>query len=255
MIDPSRKIDIKSPSEIQKMRRSGKLLRGIIMEVIGMVEPGITTAELDRHARRRIEEAGAIPAFLGYHGFPATLCISVNEEVVHGIPSGRKLLEGDIVSIDSGLILDGFYADTAITAPVGRISDDAKRLLEVTEGALQAGIQELRPGNRLGNVCSAIQKVIETAGLSVVTEYTGHGIGRMMHEPPQVPNFGEPDTGLRLKAGMALAIEPMVNIGTWKTKTLEDGWTVITADRSLSAHFEHTIAITENGPLILTSLE
>ncbi len=253
MIDPNRKIELKSQAEIDKMRRSGQLLKMVLEEVISIVKPGITTAELDSVARKRIEEGGAIPAFLGYHGFPATLCISVNEEIVHGIPSGRVLNEGDIASIDCGLVLDGFYADRAHTAAVGNISETARRLLEVTPKALAAGIEQMRPDTRLGTVSNAIQKVVEENGFTVVRDYTGHGIGRAMHEPPQVPNYGSAGTGMRLKAGMVLAIEPMVNVGTWKTKTLRDGWTVVTADGSLSAHFEHTIAVTEDGPLVLTA--
>lgn len=235
------------------MRRAGILLRSVLDEVERQVRPGVTTAHLDALARRMIEAGGAIPAFLGYHGFPASLCTSVNEEIVHGIPSGRVLKDGDIVSIDCGLVLNGFFADSAITAKVGEVSADALRLLDVTQEALRAGIGEVRAGNRLGTLSATIQHVAESQGFSVVREYTGHGIGRSMHEPPQVPNFGERDTGMRLKPGMVLAVEPMINIGTWKTKTLRDGWTVVTEDGSLSAHFEHTIAVTENGPLVLTA--
>jgi methionyl aminopeptidase len=246
-------IEIKSASELERMREAGVLLRAVFNQFGPLVAPGVTTAELDQAARRLIEDAGARPAFLGYHGYPATLCTSVNEEVVHGIPSRRRLVRGDIVSIDCGLILRGFYADSARTYPVGTISPEAQRLLDVTEQSLLAGIGVMRPGTRLGSLSHAIQSVIEPHGFGIVREYTGHGIGRAMHEPPQVPNFGKPDTGLRLKAGMVIAIEPMVNIGTWKTLTLEDNWTVISADRSLSAHFEHTIAVTEDGPLVLTA--
>lgn len=235
------------------MRTSGLLLRRVMDEVEKAVVPGVTTVELDKIARKLIQAGGAIPAFLGYHGFPATLCTSVNEEVVHGIPSSRVLNPGDIVSIDCGLVLNGFYADTAFTKGVGDISKEAQLLLTTTSESLYMGIQEMNAGVRIGTVCSAIQKHNEAQGFGIVRDYTGHGIGRAMHEPPQVPNFGQPDTGFRLKAGMVLAIEPMVNIGTWKTKTLDDGWTVISADKSLSAHFEHTIAVTEDGPFVLTA--
>lgn len=252
MIQSSR-IEIKSPKEIDLMRAAGKLLRAVFSELEKAVQPGVTTGELDQLARKLIEEAGAIPAFLGYQGYPATLCTSVNEEIVHGIPGKRQLREGDIVAIDCGLILGGFYADCAYTYPVGKVAPLAARLIEVTRRALEAGISEMRPANRLGTLSAAIQKVVEDAGFSVVREYTGHGIGRALHEPPQVLNFGTPGTGLRLRAGMVFAIEPMVNVGTWKTRVLDDDWTVVTADGSLSAHFEHTVAVTENGPLVLTS--
>jgi methionyl aminopeptidase len=253
VIDLTKTIELKSPAELEKMRAAGILLRRVIDEVERRVEPGVTTAQLDTIARRMIQSAGATPAFLGYHGFPATLCTSVNEEVVHGIPSSRRLEEGDIVSIDCGLVLDGFYSDTATTVAVGAISDEAQRLLDATRESLEVGIRELITGNRIGSLSAAIQDAIERCGFSVVREYTGHGIGRSMHEPPQVPNFGKADTGVRLKSGMVLAIEPMVNAGTWKTRTLSDGWTVVTADGSLSAHFEHTIAVTDSGPYVLTA--
>lgn len=235
------------------MRAAGALLRRVLDDVEKHVAPGVSSAELDAVARKLIEGAGAIPAFLGYHGFPATLCVSVNSEVVHGIPSSRRLNEGDIVSIDCGLVLAGFYADSAVTVGVGKVAPEAQRLMDVTREALLVGIGEMQPGNRLGTVSAAIQNYVETNGFAVVREYTGHGIGRAMHEPPQVPNFGQTDTGLRLKPGIVLAIEPMVNAGTWKTRELKDGWTVVTADGSLSAHFEHTIAVTEEGPAVLTA--
>ncbi len=249
----SKRIELKSREEIDKMRAAGKLLRQVFNEVAVMVAPGVTTADLDRKARALIEGAGARPAFLGYNGFPATLCTSVNEEVVHGIPSERELLDGDIVSVDCGLVLGGWYADTATTFGVGEISAKAKKLLQVTEESLYKAIEEMTVGTRIGTVSHAVEKHVEAHGFSIVREYTGHGIGRAMHESPQVPNFGRPDTGFRLQAGLVLAVEPMVNIGTWRTETLEDGWTVITADDSLSAHFEHTIAVTEDGPVILTA--
>jgi len=247
------RIEIKSPAEVAKMKAAGQLLRAVFVELEKNVVPGITTGELDRLARKLIEDAGAVPAFLGYQGFPATLCTSVNEEIVHGIPGRRVLKEGDIISVDCGLVLGGFYADSAYTFPVGTVSETATRLIETTRRALEAGIKEMTPDNRLGTLSSAIQKVIEDAGFSVVREYTGHGIGRALHEPPQVLNFGTPGTGLRLRPGMVFAIEPMVNVGTWKTRVLDDDWTVVTADGSLSAHFEHTVAVTDNGPLVLTA--
>lgn len=248
----SRRIELKTPAEIEKMRTAGKLLRQVYDEVAKLVKPGVTTADMDRKARELIEGAGARPAFLGYHGFPGTLCTSVNEEIVHGIPSDRVLVEGDIVSVDCGLVLDGFYSDTATTFAVGEISDEAKQLLKVTEESLYKAIEKMTVGTRIGTVSYAVQEHAEKHGFSIVREYTGHGIGRAMHEAPQVPNFGKPDTGFRLQPGLVVAVEPMVNIGTWKTEVLEDEWTVVTQDGSLSAHFEHTIAITEDGPQILT---
>lgn len=249
----AQRIELKSPAELEKMRTAGKLLRQVFDEVAKAVAPGVTTAELDRVARKLIEGAGARPAFLGYHGFPATLCTSVNEEIVHGIPSDRVLNEGDIISVDCGLVLGGFYSDTATTFAVGAISDDAAKLLRVTEESLYKAIEKMTVGTRIGTVSYAVQEHVEAEGLAIVREYTGHGIGRAMHEPPQVPNYGKPDTGFRLQAGLVIAVEPMVNIGTWKTETLEDEWTVVTADGSLSAHFEHSIAVTDDGPLILTA--
>lgn len=249
----SSRIEIKTPKEIEKMRRAGQLLSSVFRALAPQIVPGVSTAELDAFARKLIEEAGAIPAFLGYHGYPATLCTSVNDQVVHGIPGKYVLKEGDILSVDCGLVLDGFYADSAITFPVGEVSELAQRLIDTTRRALEAGIEQMVPNNRLGTLQAAIQQVIESEGFSVVREYTGHGIGRQMHEPPQILNFGTPGTGLRLRPGMVFAIEPMVNAGTWKTRVLEDGWTVVTADGSLSAHFEHTIAVTDDGPLVLTA--
>lgn len=249
----SNKVELKTAAEIEKMRTAGKLLRQVFNEVAKMVAPGVTTADLDRRARKLIEDAGARPAFLGYHGFPATLCTSVNEEIVHGIPSDRELLDGDIVSVDCGLVLQGFYSDTATTFAVGEISAKAQKLLKVTEESLYKAIEQMHVGTRIGTVSHAVQKHAEAQGFSIVRDYTGHGIGRAMHEAPQVPNYGRPDTGFKLVPGLVIAVEPMVNIGTYKTITLADNWTVVTADDSLSAHFEHTIAITEDGPQILTA--
>jgi methionyl aminopeptidase len=217
------------------------------------VAPGVTTAELDGLARERARAAGAVPAFLGYHGFPAALCISVNDEVVHGIPSEQRVLrEGDVVGLDFGVVLDGWYGDSARTVPVGRVSPEAARLLEVTEGALAHAIEAARPGGRLGDLGAAVQAFVEPRGFSVVRDFVGHGIGRQLHEPPAIPNVGTAGSGPVLRAGMVLAIEPMVNAGGHEVATLDDGWTAVTHDGSLSAHFEHTIAVTEEGPEILT---
>jgi methionyl aminopeptidase len=252
---PVKNIELKSSAEIRKMRRAGILLRQVLDEVTCRAVPGIMTVELDQLAKKIITDAGAVPAFLGYRGFPATLCISINEQVVHGIPSRRRLVEGDIASIDCGLILDGYYADAAVTVAVGKISDTAENLCRVTRESLQLAISLMVPGTRLGTLSAAVQEYVEGHGFSVVRDYTGHGIGREMHEPPQVPNHGTPDTGLRFKPGLVLALEPMVNVGTWRTRTLEDNWTVVAADGSLSAHFEDTVAITEDGPVVLTARE
>ncbi len=243
---------LKTPAEIEKMRKAGKLLRSVFNELAAYVKPGVTTAALDKIAREVIEKGGAKPAFLGYKGFPATLCTSVNEEIVHGIPGPRILVDGDIVSIDCGLILDGFFSDSATTYPVGTVSSEAQKLIDVTKESLQQAINAMVVGARLGTVGYAVQKYVEDHGFSVVRDYSGHGIGRAMHEEPQIPNHGPADQGIRLKAGHVLAVEPMVNVGTWKTILLEDEWTVITADEKMSAHFEHTIAITDDGPDVLT---
>lgn len=248
----SEQIELKSPEEIATMKRGGAILHEIHDRMRDKVRPGVTTLELDRIARQMIESRGGVPAFLGYQGFPGTLCTSINEEIVHGIPSRRVLEEGDIVSIDVGMILDGFYSDTARTYPVGKIDAKSRKLLEVTERSLEIGISHLVPGKRLGDVSHAIQEHAESHGLSVVREYAGHGIGRSLHEEPRVPNYGRPGRGPRWEPGMVVAIEPMLNLGTYKTRVLDDDWTVVTADGSRSAHFEHTIAVTEDGPLILT---
>jgi len=247
-------IHLRSPSELEALRASGRLVARLHRELAGKIAPGVTTGEIDRRAEEIIRRAGARPAFKGYRGYPATVCASVDEQVVHGIPGTRKLKEGNILSLDVGVELAGYYGDMAVTYPVGRIGRDAEELLEATREALKAGIEQARPGNRLGDISRAIQEYAEARGYSVVREYVGHGIGREMHEPPQIPNFWE-DNGSynpRLKAGMVFAIEPMVNIGTWKTRRLRDQWTVVTRDRKLSAHFEHMVAIREDGPEILT---
>jgi len=242
----------KSVAEIATMREAGRVAARALRLVGEAVRPGISTAELDRIAEDAILESGAVPAFKGYHGFPATLCTSVNEQIVHGIPGGRRLVEGDVLSVDVGAILDGYFGDTAATFPVGAVPEDSLRLLRVTQEALLAGIEAARTGNRLGDIGAAVQGVAEAAGFAVVREYVGHGIGQAMHEDPNVPNFGEPGQGVALKEGMVLAIEPMVNAGSWHTRSLDDGWTVVTEDGSLSAHFEHTVAITAEGPIVLT---
>ncbi|MBC7265861.1 MAG: type I methionyl aminopeptidase [Coriobacteriia bacterium] len=243
---------LKSPAEIAVMREAGRITASTLRVVGEAVVPGITTQELDEIASEHIRQAGGKPAFLGYHGFPATLCVSVNDEVVHGIPGKRRLKEGDIVSVDCGVIVDGYYGDAAMTFPVGAVSEEARNLMDVTRASLEAAIARCRPGMRLGDVGSAVQGIVERAGFSVVREYVGHGIGRSMHEEPQVPNFGRAGTGLQLRPGMVIAIEPMVNAGGYAVRSLDDGWTVVTADGSLSAHFEHTVAITADGPMVLT---
>ena len=245
---------LKSSHEIEKMRRAGRVVREALELVRELVKPGATTLDLERAAEARIRDLGAKPAFKGYHGFPCVLCTSVNSEVVHGIPSPKRVLkEGDIVSVDCGAIVDGYYGDAAITVPVGaKIHPDTARLLKVTEASLQAGIAAVRPGATLGDVGSAVQKVVEADGFSVVRDFVGHGIGAQMHEDPQVPNFGEAGRGMKLKAGMVIAIEPMVNAGKPDVVVLDDGWTAVAADGSMSAHFEHTVAVTATGAKILT---
>jgi methionyl aminopeptidase len=228
----------------------------VLDEIEAMIAPGITTRELDRHAERTIRAAGGVPGFLNYRGYPATICASINEEVIHGIPSARRLLnEGDIISIDVGASLDGYFGDSAITLPVGQVSAEAARLLRVTEESLYKAIECVRPGARISDIGHAVQRHVEMSGFSVVREFVGHGIGEKMHEEPQVPNYGEPGRGPRLAEGMVLAIEPMVNAGKPAVKVLADGWTAVTRDKSLSAHFEHTVAVTAEGPRILTSRE
>ena len=242
----------KSPSEIQRMRAANELVANVLAELAAMVEPGVTTAELDTAAEGLVRDAGAEPAFKGYRGYPATLCASVNEQVVHGIPSARKLVEGDIISLDMGVKLNGYFGDSAITVPVGRVSDDVMDLLRVTQAALEKGIKQVRMGGRISDIGHAIQSHVEKHGYSVVREFVGHGIGASLHEEPQIANYGEPGRGPRLAEGMVLAIEPMVNMGRSAVRVLADGWTAVTRDGSLSAHFEHTVAVTKDGPLILT---
>ena len=242
----------KSPEEIATMRAAGVILTDALNRIEEALAPGVTTAELDRIAEEVISGAGATPSFKGYRGFPASICTSPNDVIVHGIPDGRRLEDADIISIDVGVFYEGFHADSAWTFPVGSISPEAAGLLKVTEGSLNAAIEQCRPGRRLGDVGNAVQEVAEAAGYSIVREYVGHGVGRSLHEEPQVPNYGPPGRRELLSAGMTLAIEPMVNIGGPATKVLGDGWTVVTADGSLSAHFEHTVAVTPDGCQILT---
>ncbi|MDE3186314.1 MAG: type I methionyl aminopeptidase [Acidobacteriota bacterium] len=245
---------LKSSQEIEKMRRAGRVVREVLELVRSHVKPGATTLDLERVAEKRIAELGARPAFKGYHGFPCVLCTSVNSEVVHGIPSPKRVLkEGDIVSVDCGAIIDGFFGDAAITVPVGeRIHPDTARLLRVTEASLQSAIAAVKPGATLGDIGAAVQGVVEAEGFSVVRDFVGHGIGSHMHEDPQVPNFGEAGRGMKLRPGMVIAIEPMVNAGKPDVRVLKDGWTAVTDDGSMSAHFEHTVAVTATGATVLT---
>jgi methionyl aminopeptidase len=254
-------IVIKSPAEIALMRDAGLILAEALDAVQKAIAPGIETAELDAVAERTIRSRGATPTFLGvtqHSGqvpFPSTITASINEELVHGIPGSRVLCPGDIISIDCGATYRGYVADAAFTASVGQVTPDAQRLISVTERSLQVGIEQMRPGNRTGDVSAAIQRYVESQGFSVVREYTGHGVGRKMWEPPQVPNYGRPGRGPKLRPGMTIALEPMVNMGAPETKVMPDQWTVVTRDGKLCAHFEHSIAVTRNGPLVLTSLE
>ncbi len=245
-------IVIKSPSELDAMRRVNRMTAQVRDELAAMVRPGITTLELGNAAFELIRKLGGTSAFYGYHGFPGQICVSINEEVVHGIPGKRVIKDGDIVSIDTGITFGGFIGDTAITVAAGEIDDEKKKLLKVTKAALDAGVAKAVVGNRLGDISHAIQTVVEAAGFSVVREFVGHGIGRDMHEDPQIPNFGKAGHGPKLKPGMTLAIEPMVNIGGPKVKVLSDNWTAVTCDGSASAHFEHTVAVGVTAPEILT---
>jgi methionyl aminopeptidase len=247
-------INIKSEREIAFMRQAGKIVAKVLLILVESVKPGIKTKELDVIAEREIKRLGGIPSFKGYKGYPASLCVSVNDEIVHGIPGDRVLKDGDIVSLDLGAIYQGYQGDAARTVGIGNISPQAQALIRATEGALQSGIKMARDSNRLGDISAAVQRYAESRGFSVVREYTGHGIGRQMHEDPLIPNFGNPGTGPVLKKGMALAIEPMLNVGDWRTKIDKNKWTVYTEDGSLSAHFENTVIITDNEPEITTEL-
>lgn len=247
-------ITIRTPQEIEKMRRSGQAVREVLELVRREVKPGATTLDLERVAAAKMRELGATPAFKGYHGYPCVLCTSINNEVVHGIPSAeRKLRDGDIVSIDTGVVMDGYYGDSAITVAVGsKVAEKAQKLLAVTEASLESAIRAVKPGATLGDVGAAVQETVEAQGFSVVRDFVGHGIGTHLHEDPQVPNYGTRGRGQKLKAGMVLAIEPMVNEGGAAVQVLRDGWTTVTRDGSWSAHFEHTVAVTDEGALVLT---
>ena len=246
-------ISLKSPEEIKILREAGKILAKIIKDLNSSLKSGVTTADVNRQSEGLMKQYGVAAAFKGYRGFPGSVCMSVNDEVVHGIPSEKRVLkEGDVVSLDVGIIYKNYYADTAVTAGIGKISAPLQKLLEVTYASLFKGIEQARVHHRLSDISYAIQRFVESNGFSVVRDFVGHGIGRQLHEEPEVPNFGPPHCGPVLKEGMVLAIEPMVNMGSWKTKVLNDGWTVVTEDGQPSAHFEHTIVITQNGPEILT---
>jgi methionyl aminopeptidase len=245
-------IIIKSDDEIAIMREAGRVVAKTLRKLVGELRPGLVVKDLDKVVRKEFEKAKVVPTFLGYHGYPATVCVSVNDEIVHGIPGKRVLQDGDVVSIDLGCTYEGFVADSALTVIVGTPRPGTAELVDVTRESLQEGIRHARPGNRLGEISHAIQTYIESRGFGVVREYVGHGVGREMHEEPQVPNYGPPDSGPVLKKGMVLALEPMVTMGDWRTRQMDDNWTVKTMDGSLAAHFEHTIAITEGEPEVLT---
>ena len=252
-------IHTKSERELEKMRVAGRHVGEILVLCRERVEPGVTTEEINRIASTEIRRRDLGSSFLGYAPgggppFPAVICTSINEEIVHGIPGARELKDGDLLKLDFGVIFEGFHGDSAVTVPVGEISAEVRRLMEATRASLYAGIDQMRPGGRLGDVSHATQQVAESAGFSVVRQFVGHGIGRSLHEPPQVPNFGDAGRGPRLRVGMVLALEPMVNLGTEEAEILDDGWTAVTGDRRMSSHFEHTVAITENGPEILTAV-
>jgi methionyl aminopeptidase len=246
-------IILKSPEEIEKMRKASRIVAEVIAEVSELIRPGATTQDLDRFAAERMAKKGAKPAFKGYRGFPCVLCTSVNEEVVHGIPSAKKVLkEGDIIGVDCGVVIEGYYGDAAKTFAVGRVDAESQRLMDITRESLEHGIQKMKVDGRIGDISRAVQEHVEKAGFSVVRDFVGHGIGRSLHEEPQVPNYGKANTGIRLSVGMVLAIEPMVNQGSPDVKVLDDGWTAVTSDARRSAHFEHTIALTSKGLEILS---
>ena len=242
----------KSKRELEKMRAAGQLVGRVLAHLRTLVEPGIMTMDVDRIAEKMIRDAGALPTFKGYNGFPYSICASVNEQIVHGFPSNYKLKDGDIFSIDIGATLEGFVGDTATTVPVGNVTEDRLQLIRVTEECLQRAIEQCRPGKHLGDIGWAVQEHAEANGYSIVRDYVGHGIGRRMHEDPQIPNYGRPGLGPKIKSGYVFAVEPMVNLGSYHTKVLADGWTVVTVDGQPSAHVEHTIAITDDGPEVLT---
>ncbi len=245
-------IILKSPEEIEYLAAANQVVGEVLALLKEQVKAGMTTDDLDRLANEGIRKRGAIPTFIGYRGYPKSLCTSINEEVVHGIPGSKRLNEGDIIGIDCGATYKGFVGDSAVTVAIGKVSDEASRLIRVTEECLNLGIEQIRAGNRIGDIGHAVQVHAESHGYAVVRDFVGHGIGRQMHEEPQVPNYGKPGTGPRIKVGMVLAVEPMINQGTYEVEVLADQWTVVTKDRQLSAHFEHSIACTENGPRVLS---
>jgi len=247
-------IEIKTPAEIESMRKASRIVAEVLLQLKSRVKPGISTADLDKFAEKRVREMGAVPAFLGYRGYPATLCVSINDEIVHGIPSPKRVIrEGDIVSLDMGAVCEGFYGDAAVTVAAGAVSGAAKKLMEVTEKSLAMALSEVKAGARLGDISHAVEKYALANGMSVVKEFTGHGIGRHLHEEPSIPNFGKPGTGPVLKTGMTLAIEPMLCLGRAEVVIKNDGWTAVSADGSLSAHYEHTVAVTDDGCDVLSA--
>lgn len=245
---------IYSNEEIHAIKRSNQIVAKILAELGTMIKPGVRTIELDEHAETRAREMGAIPAFKGYRGYPSSLCTSINEEIVHGIPSSRRLQEGEILSLDFGVLYDGYYGDAAVTYPVGEITPKAKKLIEAAEQAFYKSMDQMRQGKRISDISFSIQSYVESQGFSVIRSFVGHGIGFSLHEEPQIPNFGQPGRGPKIKAGMVFAIEPMIAMGNWDIEILDDNWTAVTRDRSLSAHYEHTVAITQKGPEILSLL-
>lgn len=248
-------IVFKSENEIDAIRKSSRIVAQVLADLRNMIEPGMTTKELDAFAEKKAREMGAVPAFKGYRDYPSSLCTSVNEEIIHGIPSSRKLRDGDILSLDFGVICDGYYGDAAVTYPVGEASPEAKRLIDAAEMAFFKGFEKVREGNRISDISHAIQNSVEEQGFSVIRAFVGHGIGISLHEEPQIPNFGPPGRGPKMKRGLVLAIEPMIAAGDWNVEIKDDNWTAITKDRSLSAHYEHTIALTRQGPEILSLME
>jgi methionyl aminopeptidase len=246
-------ITFKSATELEAMRQSSRIVAAVLGELEPLIRPGLRTRELDLYAEKRTRELGAVPAFKGYRGYPASVCVSVNEEIIHGIPSGRILQEGDIVSLDFGALYEGFYSDSALTVPVGRTSPEAEKLIAVAERSFFKGLEQMREGRRLSDISAAVQQAVESEGFSVIRQFVGHGIGRSLHEEPQIPNFGAPGRGPKIRPGMTLAIEPMIAAGGPDVEILEDGWTAVTRDRRLAAHYEHTVAMTEDGPEVLSA--
>ena len=248
-------IVLKSEKEIEAMRESSRIVAQVLADLRPMVEPGITTKDLDAFAERKAREMGAVPAFKGYRGYPASLCTSVNEEIIHGIPSSRKLREGDIIGLDFGVVYDGYYGDAAVTYPVGKVSPEASRLIKAAKDAFFKGFEQIREGNRISDISHAIQNSVERGGFSVIRAFVGHGIGMSLHEEPQIPNFGPPGRGPKIRIGLVIAIEPMIAAGDWDIEIKKDNWTAMTKDRSLSSHYEHTVALTARGAEILSTLE